>query len=158
MTDSGTPAGGRTGSGTWSWLLPALTFLAGCVLGAVVVGVGVGGDEQPSASGPSAGAQASAGRDGQDGDGDGEVDDDLYVRVPASCLQGADSALRMVDRVDEVVAAVRDVDARRLQETVDEVQQVRRQVEQLASECRTAGRDSVEDASAGGAVPSPGTS
>lgn len=156
MTDTGTPAGGRTGSGTWSWLLPALTFLAGCVLGAVVVGVGVAGDEPSRPPVPSAAPEAGAGRDGQDGDG--AVDEDLYVRVPASCLRGADSALRMVDRVDEVVAAVRDVDARRLQETVDEIQQVRQQVEQLAQECRTAGRDSVEDASAGPPVPTPGTS
>lgn len=150
-----------------AWLLPALTFLAGCLLGAVVMGVGdVGGKDEPSAS--AAATAADGGSDqGDDGTTDDATTDGLAddattdgttgdgeeagrsVRVPESCLQTADDAAALVEQVDRVVAAVADLDPERLRQTVDDVQQVRDGVQDMATQCRDAAADGLQDSGAG---------
>lgn len=131
----------------WSWLVPAGTFLAGCALGGVVVGVGaVGGDDGARPTETSAEAQQDGGQDGgQDGrtgdeeggnDAGAAEDDGLSVQVPASCVQTAEDASALVEQVDQVVAAVADLQPERLRRAVDDVQQVRDEVQDAAQECQ----------------------
>lgn len=148
VSSPSTGPGGR--ASRWSWLLPAGTFVAGCALGGVVVGVGaVGGDDEPPA--PASTAAADTGADGADEGGDGGAAQDeetgLYVRVPDSCVQTADDATSLVDQVDRVVEAVADLDPERLRQTVDDVQQVRDEVQDVAEQCRTAAADRLADES-----------
>ena len=143
----------QPGAGS-SWWLPAITFLAGCVLGAVVMGVGnVGDDDGPSgpAAAPSAAVAAEAGEDGGatagdeitgDGADAGAGDSPAYVRVPESCARTADDAMALVEQVDEVVAAVGELDAERLRQAVDDVQQVRDDVQDVAEQCQEAAAES----------------
>ena len=132
----------------WSWLLPAGTFLAGCALGGVVMGVadGGGGDE-PSATAESAvDAGASGQGDGAADDGAADAPDSgLYVRVPEACLRTADDATTLVEHVDRVVAAVADLQPERLRQTVDDAQQVRDEVREVADQCRAAAAQRLQD-------------
>ena len=138
-TDSA-PGGSRRRSTSW-WLLPALTFLAGCLLGGLIVGVGTFGDGD--GDGTAAPAPTSAPADGADDPED--APGDLVVRVPESCLRAADGATEATGQVDDVVAAVRDLDARRLQEIVDRIQQVQPEVQRLAEQCRSVAGERLED-------------
>lgn len=142
-TDS-TPSSSRrrATSSTSSWLLPALTFLAGCLLGAVIVGAGTfgGGDDgQDGAAPPPTQGPAEDATDAEAAEGE------LVVRVPESCLRAADGASQATGQVDDVVAAVRDLDARRLQEIVDQIQQVQPEVQRLAEQCRSVAGERLED-------------
>lgn len=164
-TDRDDPVAGRSAS-TWSWLLPVLTFLLGCLLGGVVIGAGTSG-AGGGAGGETVTSGTTAAPDGSDGDGaaegEGEGEDgageepaseDTVVRVPESCLAAADGAVVASNRIDDVVAAVRDLDARRLQEVVDEVQQQQPQVRELAERCRSTAGERLEDAELTTAEPS----
>lgn len=144
----------------WSWLLPAGTFLAGCALGGVVVGVGAVGGEDDEPSGPVAAEQVEGdgAQDGTTGDGtDDEAEDaresGLYVRVPESCVQTAEDATSLVDQVDRVVEAVADLQPERLRQTVDDVQQIRDEVRDVAEQCQEAAAQRLQDAEAGDDAP-----
>lgn len=123
-----------TSSSPWTWLLPVLTFLVGCLLGGAVIAAGAfGGDDTdlatPTAS-PSPGDDASP----------EPSPDGVAVRVPQACLDAADQAATVTSQAQDAVAAVRDLNARRLQEIVDSFQQLEPEVQRLADECReTAG-------------------
>ena len=131
----------------WSWLVPAGTFLAGCALGGVVVGVGVVGGDDDEPSPAVAAAQADGEQDGAPGDDAGEArESGLYVRVPDSCVQTAEDATTLVEQVDEVVAAVADLQPERLRQTVDDVQQVRDEVQDVARQCQEAAAQRLQDA------------
>ena len=137
---SGGQNGGAPGSGL-SWLLPALTFVAGVALGVAVVAVGnIGaGDDDPGAD-P---APTVSARDGED---DPEPrSSDLLVTVPAACLAAADGAESVGRSVDDLVEAAGELDARRLQELVDRFQQLQPEVEQAARECRRAAAAEFQD-------------
>ena len=141
-------------SSQWSWLVPAGTFLAGCALGGVVVGVGVvdGDDEAPSS--PVAAADMDSEQDGTEGDDAADPGDSgLYVRVPDSCVQTAEDATTLVDQVDEVVAAVADLQPERLRQSVDDVQQIRDEVQDVAEQCREAAAQRLQDAEAADDAP-----
>ena len=146
----------------WSWLLPVGTFLAGCALGGVVVGVGaVGGDDEPPAPAAAPAADAGTGdeADGTTGDESaGGSDSGLYVRVPDSCVQTADDAATLVEQVDRVVAAVADLEPERLRQTVDDVQQIRDGVQDVAEQCQAAAAQRLQDAEADEAPPATPTS
>ena len=133
-----------------SWWLPAGTFLAGCALGAVVMGVGdVGEDPAPPSSAVTddAGSDAGtdAGADAEDGATAAGDDSGLYVRVPDSCVRTADDATALVEQVDEVVAAVAELEPERLRQAVDDVQQVRDGVQDVAEQCRAAAAERLAD-------------
>lgn len=143
------PADAPRSSSTWSWLLPVLTFLLGCLLGGGVIAAGASQDADDVAAAPS--ATASPGETGTGGGSEDEPedeaeDDEPEVRVPESCLAAADGAVVAANRVDDVVKAVRDLDARRLQELVDEVQQQQPRVRELAERCRSTAGERLEDA------------
>lgn len=140
------PERGR--SSVWSWLLPVLTFLLGCLLGGVVIAAGASSSaedltEQPVTA-PTPEATSS-----QDSDVDGETEpesEDVEVQIPESCLAAADGAVVAANRIDDVVEAVRDLDPARLQELVDEVQEQQPQVRELAERCRSTAGERLEDA------------
>jgi hypothetical protein len=117
----------------WLWVLPALTFLVGLALGALVVG---GPSDAPvSGTGDPAAAPAPE---------PSAAPSDLLVRVPEPCLAVAEQAEEAVAVVDRAVAAVRSFDARELQEVLNQAQNLRSGVERLAADCRArAGRDAV---------------
>lgn len=132
----------------WTWLLPVLTFLVGCALGALVLGVGgSGGDEGEAAPAPTPTQEPEV------ASGDPETTD-VVVRVPASCLEAADGALAATDEVDSAVAALRDLDARRLQEIVDRVQQSQGEIRALAERCQQTGAERLEDGALASEAPS----
>lgn len=144
---------GARGSG---WLLPAGTFLVGCALGAVVMGVGDIGSEDPSATVAATTTDAQVSGEGDRAAGEGSSDGgdaSLYVRVPDSCLQTADDATTLVEQVDRMVAAVADLEPERLRQTVDDVQQIRDEVQDVAEQCRAAAAQRLQDAAADEAAP-----
>lgn len=153
MTTTDSPAGdtGKATSSTWTWLLPVLTFLVGCVLGGVVVGAGAfDGDDETVAS-PSTTSSPTS--------GDAEpspTPNDLVITIPESCLQAAEAASEASQQFDDVVAAVRDLDARRLQEVVDSVQQAQPEAQRLAEQCRSVAGERLQDVEVvPGASPTP---
>lgn len=160
MSAESTSRGESGPSSNWSWLLPVLAFLLGALLAGVVVAVGTA-DEPPSI-----GAARSA-ASGEEGDGElldedvvdedlvdgnlveedqdgGDLDvpepSDVPRDVPDSCLQAAEQAQTAAGQADEVIGAVRDLDAGRLQELVDDIQRSQPEVGRLVGDCQaTAG-------------------
>lgn len=118
------------------WLLPTLTFLVGLVLGGGLVALGSNdaesaiGQPPPSSSAPTPSGVPSA---GESGDG--------TVVVPQECVAAADTSLEVLDLVRKAVAAIGDLDARRLQEIVDRLQELDPEVTRLAETCRTEAAD-----------------
>lgn len=155
-TSTGTTAAvedARPRGSRWFWVLPALTFLAGLALGALVIGAP---DDGPAPAPPDA-----AGAPGLE---PSAAPGDLLVRVPEPCLAVAEQAEEAVAVLDRAVRAVRSFDPRELQEVLDQAQGLRPGVEQLASDCRArAGRDvvggdTVTSAPRPGAAPAPTSS
>lgn len=126
------PTTGGTSGRSWSWLLPALAFVAGVALGALVVGVGTLGDDAGSTSASGVTASPTAEPDPEEP----RSSADVIVRVPGACLEAADGAEEAARQVDDVADAVRAFDARRLQELVDRFQQLQPEVQRLADRCR----------------------
>lgn len=137
---------GPQGRGSrWSWLVPVGTFLAGCVLGGVVVGAVGGGDDEASPAVVT--AEADGEPDGATGEEPADAGDSgLYVRVPDSCVQTAEDATTLVEQVDRVVEAVADLEPERLRQTVDDVQQIRNGVQDVAAQCQEAAAQRMADA------------
>lgn len=122
----------------WSVLLPALTFLAGLLLGGAVIAATATDDgEERVAAGPTASPTAAPGQPSQ------PTPTDLVVRVPGPCVQAAERAEVAYMILEEGVAAARDLDARRLADLVDRAQQERPQVEALVRQCQQATGDAI---------------
>lgn len=115
--------------GSRFWLIPAATFLAGLLLGAVVVGVTHIGD-------PAGTDRAALGAPSPSATGTGRAD--LTVVVPASCLEALDRAERAVDSVRAATQAIRNLDAAALRTVVDQLQQLQSRVTEQADLCRAA--------------------
>lgn len=139
-TGSGTADGtadGSSGGSTLRWLLPALTFVAGVALGAAVIAVGNSGDDDAglATAEPSAPPrpQPSASQS------------DLLVRVPGICLDAIDSAEAATREVDDLVNAVREFDAARLQQLVDRFQELEITIRESAEGCRAVTGERLQD-------------
>lgn len=61
-------------------------------------------------------------------------------------MQTAEDARTLVEHVDRVVAAVADLEPERLRQTVDDVQQVRNEIEDTADRCRALAAQRLQDA------------
>lgn len=151
-SSDGTGGEARASSSTWTWLLPVLTFLVGCVLGGVVVAAGGSDADGERTAAPTPATTADQEEDGAD---PSPGPTDLVVRVPQSCLDAADGATEATGQVDDVVAAVRDLDARRLQEIVDRIQQVQPRVQRLAEQCRSVAGQRLQDGELATSAPVP---
>lgn len=135
----------QPGRSRWTWLLPALAFLAGLALGAAVIAAGTAGDDDAGA--PLAAPTAEPSPTGQAS----PEPTDLVVTVPAVCVEAAELAEDAARQVDDVAAAARDFDARRLQELVDTLQELRPELEDRAAQCR----DLAGEGLVGSVTPSP---
>ncbi|WP_199516613.1 hypothetical protein [Nucisporomicrobium flavum] len=113
----------------WFWIVPALTFAVGLMLGGTLIAVADGpdGDSTPATAQPapttSQPAQAAP--------------EDRTLTIPASCEQGLERARTAMTTVGEAVRALRDLDTGRLQELLDRLQDAQREVEALVDRCRT---------------------
>jgi hypothetical protein len=117
-------------------VVPALTFLVGLALGAVLVWVGTsgpgGGDEEAAPSGTPSASPAEPTRSPGDGvSGVGRT-------VPEECTRAADSALQLAEILQDAVRALGDLDARRLQELVDRMEGLDQQIRADLQACREA--------------------
>lgn len=132
------------------WVVPALTFLIGLLVGGVVVGLtGVGDDLTAGGAGQGADGSAEPGAPaatpGAPGSGD------RTVTVPAECIEVAERSQEALRLTREAAQALGDLDPRRVQEIVDRLQDLDPEVRALAAECRDAGIDDAVDGS--GATP-----
>lgn len=136
--DSG---GGATASsarpargGRLTALLPALTFLVGVLLGAVVVGVSGIGDEdgavatpEPTATDP--GTAPTTGTPDRP---------DATVTVPGACLDAAEGTQDLLALVQEAATAAQELDAAELSSIVRQLQELQATLESVSSDCRSA--------------------
>jgi hypothetical protein len=118
-------------------LLPVLTFVAGMLLGGALVGVatdrgdpgGNGGATSPSrTASPQPSVTASA-------------DPDAIV-VPGACAEAARNASQAVSLLRDAVAAIGELDAARLADILDDLEQLDRRIREDAAACRTGTRSS----------------
>lgn len=120
-----------TGPSTWTWLLPALAFLAGAALSALLFVVGDSDDgRQLGADGSDAAPGTASPTPSPLPEGE------LVLQVPAACVEAAELAETVTTALSDVVQAAGSLDARRLQEALDVVQQIRPEVEETSQECR----------------------
>jgi len=121
------PGDRSTGPSRAFWLVPALTFAVGLLLGTLVVAAATSGDDAD----PPAQAVATP-------DPTPAAEDDLEVVVPASCLQAAEQAEEVVEIMNRGVAAAGDLDAEMVQTALDELVEIRPTIEALIDQCREA--------------------
>ena len=126
------PTAADAGRGAWLWLLPAVTFLAGAAVSAALFVLGDtddDGDPLSSMRSPSPEATASP------------APDELVLQVPAVCVEAGELAGSVSAALGDVVDAAGALDARRLQESIDVVQQLRPDVVAAAEACRELAED-----------------
>lgn len=143
--DPRTGADGRRprGSGLF-WLVPALTFLVGLLVGGVVIGLtGIGDDLTTGGAeqGDAGTAQQPAPTDSPGAPGSG----DRTVTVPGECIEAAERSEEALALTREAAQALGDLDPRRVQEIVDRLQDLDPEIRSLAAECRDAGIDDAVD-------------
>lgn len=116
-------------SNRWFFLLPALTFLIGLLLGGVLVavtGMGDNGSDDDRAQATDAPTtpdpQASA--------------SDLTVTIPGSCVDAAELSEDVLDLADRAAAALRDLDAGELPSLIADMEALSAQVREAADRCR----------------------
>jgi len=119
----------QDGRNLWFWLLPALTFLVGAALSAALF---VLGDSDDTAGVD----QATTGQSPSPQPGASPVPDELVVQVPAVCVEAAELADTVSKALGDVIDSAGALDARRLQESLDVVQQLRPEVEATSAACR----------------------
>lgn len=114
------PRRGRT-----RWIVPLVTFVVGVVLGAGGIGLVLrGGDEPPPTAAPAtASASPTTGESAQ-------------VAVPRACLRIADEAKVLQDRIDQAVAAARDLDAAELSDLVRQIDEQQTAIRASSDVCR----------------------
>lgn len=107
----------------WALLVPVVTFLLGLALGAAVLGATRAGEPSAPVTSPVAVSPQP-------------TPPDPAVAAPDPCLQAVDQAEVAYRILDDAVTAARELDARRLQELVDQVQQERARTQTLVGACR----------------------
>ncbi|MEO7447315.1 MAG: hypothetical protein ABI336_03490 [Humibacillus sp.] len=126
------PAGSTRTVGARWWVIPALTFLVGLVLGGVVIGAlrpvtpGAAADLSPSASATPTGQGSTGAR----------LPATATVVVPAECLEVAGDSQNLVELTQQAAAAARDLDASRLSEIVRQIDTAQSTLRGHADACR----------------------
>ncbi len=135
------------GGRRWWWLLPALTFLIGLVLGGVVIGATRSGSSTPAASPTQTQTQTlSSGTPAPTG---AEAPTVATVVVPAECLKVAQDSQLLVDLTKQAAAAARDLDAAKLSDLVRQIDTAQTTLREHAASCQ-----SVEASISAGTTPS----
>ena len=119
-------------AGSRFWLLPALTFLVGLLLGGAVVGLSTSGDADDGAA-ASRPTQTVTVTPGAASDRPAAT-----VTVPGPCLDVADSTDEVLRLVNRAATAARDLDASRLSAVVRELQERQADLTRKTSACRAA--------------------
>lgn len=133
------------GSSVWVWLLPVGTFLLGALLAGVVVGAGaLGGGEDGSGDAAEVAEPESPTASGEPAEAD-SAEADVAVVIPRACVEAADNAEAAARQVNEVVSAVREFDARALEELVDRFQKLQGDIERFGRQCRDAAGGRLQD-------------
>ena len=135
-----TDGGGRGGHRGLYWLLPVLAFLGGLLLGgSVIAAAGLGSADEPAASATEpAGARTPA---PSSTSGGSSTSGDRTVTIPASCVEGLDKAEAAMQRAREGVDALGDLDSTRVQQALDQLLTLQREITDLAATCRSAATD-----------------
>ncbi len=141
--DEDTPAVGTAdsiargrGRSALYWLVPALTFLVGLALGAVVTAATTG-DDGPAETLPPVAATPSPART-PSSPAPATPTDDATIVVPAACIRTAQNAQEAVALMRRSVEAARDLDAARLQQIVDQMEALQPRIQESATTCQTA--------------------
>lgn len=121
-------------SGRLTWLIPALTFLVGLLLGALVVGAsGLGDDDgQTAAPDPTATEPVAPSTTGT------QDRPDATVTVPGACLAAADGTQGLLTLVQDAATAAQELDAAELSSIVRQLQESQADLESLTNDCRSA--------------------
>ena len=122
----GRPAGGPS---RHFWLIPALTFVVGLLLGGGLAYAAYGGDAAGAGKAPAQETRTPTPK----------ASGDLAVTVPAECLEAIEVSEDTFGTVREGIEALRGLDAEALRRIVDDLQTAQPRVERLARECRAAG-------------------
>ena len=112
----------------WFWLVPAVTFLVGLVLGGAVIAATKDGTDNGGA--PSAAPTVTTSPSPT------ITPTDRTITVPASCERAVERARTAMNTTGEAVQALRDLNTARLQRLLDQLQDAQREVERLAEQCR----------------------
>ena len=143
-TGATTPArDGSDSTGSRWWLLPLATFLAGLVLGAVVLAVTRdGGNESTVATTGPATTVTVTGAPGATGSPTstepGATPSGVTVTVPQECIELADDARAAGNLLEDAAAAARDLNADRLADIVRQMQTARQDLDTAAGACQNA--------------------
>jgi hypothetical protein len=132
------PTGGN--GGPVGWLIPAVTFLVGLVLGGLVIGLlrSDFGDGDGSAAGttPSTASATPA----------PSTSLAEPITIPGECVQIASDSQQLLDLVDQAVTAARDLDAEQLSSIVSQLQDQQQRVRDQAAACQQAATTSATPA------------
>jgi hypothetical protein len=145
--NSGSPEqrGHAGGSSVWVWLLPVGTFLLGALLAGLVVGAGSFGGGEDGSGGAEEVAEPESTTASENPGEAGSTEGDVAVVIPRACLEAAENAEAAARQVDELVSAVREFDARALEELVDRFQKLQGDIERSGRECRDAAGGRLQD-------------
>ena len=117
-----------------AWLIPAVTFLVGLALGAVVVAVtSSGGDDSPRAGDQPSGTPTTSVPAPTL-----TASPDVSVTVPGECIEVADDAEALLALVDDAAGAVRDLNASELGSILDEIQAAQTTLQEQVDLCQSA--------------------
>jgi len=117
---------GEGESAFWTWILPVMSFLVGVALAGFLFFLFFDDDDDSTELLPDPSPTPTATADD---------DDQLVVRVPAPCVEAAEAANAVAGALGDVAAAVRDLDAREVQDTLDAIQRLQPDVERVSQEC-----------------------
>lgn len=121
--------------------VPAVTFLVGIGLGALVVGVAGGGDSGAASTPPPSTSPSSPSPSGG-----------TAVVVPNQCLEAARTVREATDLIRSNVTAIRDFQAQKIVDFLNQLEDLDQQARQQAAACQDV---SVQQRATGSASPSP---
>ncbi len=135
MTPENQPPGDATPERPrWMWAVPVLAFLVGLMLGGGIIAL-----VRPADSAPAAGPPAAQDQSTQPATpGITPAPTATSFTVPAECVQVASDSQRILDLVEQAVAAARDLDASRLSDLVAELRTAQETVRAQANDCQQA--------------------
>jgi hypothetical protein len=119
------------------WLLPAITFVVGVALGAVVIGVTGTGSGPTSSPTPPANSRPATTTGTPSASATA-----VTVTVPEPCLRLADDSRNVLALVDDAAAAARDLDASKLSGIVRQLQAAQSTLKDRAAACQQAAQTS----------------
>ncbi len=128
------PSGPRSGLSLAIWL-PAVTFLAGALIGGVVIGVASGSDPD---GGGDASTNSASGADATSSSQSANPEDTTMV-IPAACSEASDSVQEAVRLLGEAAGYVRDFRPKELRQVLNELETTDQQLRGQAKDCSDIG-------------------